>query len=137
MKLFLKIAAAFLAIFLLVGGVLGYFIYKNKTSLRDMTAHYLAKSTPNAMESAAQSFLDSCVKSAKEEFQKTQNVTPEVEGRIHSFCDCSKDEFKKVFTSEEVMKIGLGKMMAQKIDLPNDKIQKIVDTCKAKLKTND
>lgn len=137
MKLFLKILAAFFVIFLLAGGVLGYLIYKNKTNLKDITAHYLAKSSPDAMESAAQSFLDSCAKSAKEEFQKSQNLTPELESRIQSFCNCSKDEFKKVFTTEEVMKIGLGKMMAEKLDLPNDKIQIIVDTCKAKLKADN
>ena len=134
MKVFLKILAAFFVIFLIAGGIFGYLFFKNRGNIQDLTAKYLANSTPNAMETAAKSFTDSCVGSAKAELQKTQTLTPEMESRIHSFCDCSKDEFKKVFTIEEVMKIGLGKMTAQKVELPNDKIQKIVDNCKAKLK---
>ncbi len=133
MKIFLKIFISFLLILAVGLGALGFLLYKNGASLKDLTAKYLAHSAPSTMETAAKSFVESCESSAKASLQKDGLLTPEKEMKIQKFCECAKIQFKQTFTSEEVIGIGLNKMLSQNLNLPEDKLNKIVESCKTNL----
>lgn len=133
MKTFLKIFGVFVFIFSIGFGLLAFLFYQKGGDFKTLTARYLAKNTPNAMEEASKAFVESCEKSAMESLQGKGLLTDETKTKIKNFCACSKTEFEKIFSSEEVMKIGLDKVLSQKMDIPQDKLNKIVDNCRSTL----
>lgn len=133
MKTFLKIFISFVVIFAIGAGFLGYLFYKQNPDLKNTLAQYLAKNDPHAMEEASKSFMESCSKTAKEKLQSAGLLTAEKESKIDKFCECATGKFKETFSSAEVMKIGLDKMVSQKANIPEDKLNKIVEACKVNL----
>lgn len=120
-----------LAIFLVILSGLTYALYRSFPNIRNGIARFLAShASEKDLEKAYEEFLRSCEAATEKTLAEKGPIDPAMSAKLHSYCLCAQGEFKKRFTPQEIMAIGLEQMTSTKEpNIDPDKIQEIVKVC--------
>ena len=129
MKTSVKVLIGVLIFFAILGG-LTYALYRSVPSIRQGLATFLAShASEKDLEKAYGEFMRQCETSATSTLAKNGPIDAATSQKLHNYCLCAQGEFKKRFTPQEIMVIGLEQMTSKSPEIDPDKLQLIVKAC--------